>query len=111
MAAVLRLEPGAPPLRTANLTRLENLATALAARGLHADVIAMPGRIPRLEVSTPAARGAEPAARGAEDVYAWRCQDGTWWYWWPWAERIAAGDDLDLAAERICQAVTAAARG
>jgi hypothetical protein len=99
MAAVTRLEPGAPPLRTANLSRLESLAGALTARGLHADVVALPGRIPRLEV-------ASPSLRTTEDVYAWRCQDGTWWYWWSWAERIAAGDALELAAERIVSALT-----
>lgn len=91
--AATRLEPDAPPLRTANLDRLESLAGALTARGLQADILALPGRMPRLEVTDP--DGA------AEDVYAWRCQDGTWWYWWPWAERIAAGDELQLAAERI----------
>lgn len=97
MAALTRLEPGAPPLRTANLNRLENLAGALESHGVHADVIAMPGRIPRLEVRTP-------DTAGAEDIYAWRGEDGEWWYWWPWAERIA--DDVSSAADRIADALT-----
>ena len=98
MAALTRLEPDAPPLRMANLNRLEELAGALASRGLHADVIALPGRIPRLEVSNP-------ATCRAGDVYAWRCQDGMWWYWWPWAERIAVSDDLAGATQRIANAL------
>ena len=94
MATLTRLEPDAPPLRTANLERLESLAGALATRGLHVDVMSPPGRIPRLQV-------AGPAAGQAEDIYAWRGQDGTWWYWWPWAERIAATEDLTAAVDRI----------
>ena len=99
MAALTRLEPDAPPLRTANLERLESLAGALTARGLPGAVLAPPGRIPRLQV-------AGPAAGQAEDVYAWRCEDGTWWYWWPWAERIAVTEDLTAAADRIEHALT-----
>lgn len=47
------------------------------------------------------------AAAEAEDVYAWRGQDGTWWYWWPWAERIAATEDLPAAVDRIEHALAA----
>ncbi len=94
MASLARLEPDAPPLRTANLDRLESLAGALAARGLHADVISPPGRIPWLQILNP-------AAGSAGDVYAWRSEDGSWWYWWPWAERIAATDDVRAAAGQI----------
>lgn len=99
MATLMRRDPDAPPLRIANMDRLENLAGCLARRGLRADVMAPPGRIPRLQA-------ANPATGMAEEVYAWRCQDGAWWYWWPWAERIAAGEDLAVAAERIMQALT-----
>lgn len=100
MATLTRRAPAAPRLRTANVKRLERLAGALTVRGLQADVVALPGRMPRLEITSP-------AAGGAEDVYAWRCQDGTWWYWWPWAERIATSDELALAAERIERALCA----
>lgn len=101
MATLTRLEPDAPPLRTANLDRLENLAGALASRGLHADVLAPLGRIPRLQVMSP-------GADRAEDIYAWRCQDGSWWYWWSWAERIATTGELTRAADRIAHAFMSA---
>ena len=37
----------------------------------------------------------------AEDIYAGRGQDGLWWFWWSWAERIAGGEDLEGAAAMI----------
>jgi hypothetical protein len=75
---------------------LEHLAAALTRRGLDTSLVVPPGRVPRLQVG-------HPAARLAADVYAWRCQDGAWWFWWPWAERIAADGELEMAAERIEQ--------
>ena len=43
-----------------------------------------------------------PAASAlAEDVYAGCCEDGSWWFWWSWAERIAAGATWMRAAARI----------
>jgi hypothetical protein len=96
MTTPTRLEQrDAPALRQANLDRLESLASLLASRGLQADVIAAQARMPRLHVSNPALAGLE------EDVYAWRGQDGIWWFWWSWAERISHGDDLSGAAAQI----------
>ncbi len=54
-----------------------------------------PGRVPSLHVVNPAASAL------AEDVYAGRGQDGLWWFWWSWAERIAASEDLEGAATMI----------
>jgi hypothetical protein len=79
----------------AYLGRLEGLAEAVTAQGLSARLVAPPGRLPSLHVVNPR------AAALAEDVYAGPCQDGQWWFWWSWAERIAAGDDLAGAASRI----------
>jgi hypothetical protein len=79
----------------ANLARLEGLADVLACHGLRARVMTPPGRVPSLHVVNPA------AAALAEDVYAGRAQDGEWWFWWSWAERIAAGEDLEGAAALI----------
>jgi hypothetical protein len=99
MAPVKRLEPDAPPLRTATLHRLERLSGILAERGLEASLVAPTGRVPRLQVVHPAAVGT------AADVYVSRCRDGSWWFWWPWAERIAAEADLHAAAATIEQAL------
>ena len=74
------------------LNRLEGLAEVLAKHGLRTSLMAPPGRVPSLHVVNPAASAL------AEDVYAGRGQDGTWWFWWSWAERIATWDDLDGAA-------------
>jgi hypothetical protein len=41
------------------------------------------------------------AAALTEDVYAGRGQDGRWWFWWSWAERITVGEDLEGAASMI----------
>jgi hypothetical protein len=54
-----------------------------------------PGRVPSLHVVNPSASAL------AEDVYAGRGQDGLWWFWWSWAERITVGEDVEGAASRI----------
>lgn len=79
----------------ANLARLEGLALVLVSHGLRARVLTPPGRVPSLHVVNPA------AAVLAEDVYAGRGQDGQWWFWWSWAEQIAADEDLEGAAAAI----------
>jgi len=67
----------------------------LSHRGLRARLLTPPGRVPSLHVVNPS------AAALAEDVYAGRGQDGLWWFWWSWAERITVGEDLEGAASRI----------
>jgi hypothetical protein len=99
MATVTRLERNTPAPGTDTLHRLERLAGTLAERGLDVSLVAPPGRVPRLEVVHPAADGA------VGDVYAARCQDGDWWFWWPWAERIATESNLDAAAATIEEAL------
>jgi hypothetical protein len=81
--------------------RLEGLAEVISERGLRARLVTPLGRMPSLHVVNPA------AAALAEDVYAGRCQDGQWWYWWSWAERIAVTDDLPGAARKIGQVLAA----
>jgi hypothetical protein len=81
--------------RQANLARLEDLADLLTRRGLRARVMTPPGRVPSLHVVNPLAGAL------AEDVYAGRGQDGRWWFWWSWAERIALSEDVEAAAARI----------
>jgi len=93
MPSVTRLERGAPNLRDANLAHLERLAITLAEHGMTAHVSQPPGRLPWLAVSYPDG--------GSQDVYAWLCEDRNWWFWWPWAQRIAAAGDLTEAAAVI----------
>jgi hypothetical protein len=74
---------------------LEGLAGALARRGLRTRLVAPQGRVPSLHVVNPLASAL------AEDIYAGKSRDGTWWFWWSWAERIGESNDLDAAAARI----------
>jgi hypothetical protein len=85
----------------AYLSRLERLAEVLSHHGLRVSLIAPPGRVPSLHVVNPA------ASVLAEDIYTGRGQDGAWWFWWSWAERIASGEDLDEAAAMIKQVLAA----
>jgi hypothetical protein len=101
MAPVTQLERDAPPLRTETVHRLEMLAGTLTERGMGVSLIAPAGRVPRLQVAHPAADGE------TGDVYASRGRNGNWWFWWPWAERIAEEGDLDAAAAIIDNALAA----
>jgi hypothetical protein len=85
--------------------RLDQLGPALTACGMTASLVTPAGRVPSLRVVNPAA----PAL--AEDVYAGCCADGSWWFWWSWAERIAAASDLDQAAARIAHVLAAPHEG
>jgi len=78
-----------------NLARLQGLAEVLVRRGLRAKIITSPGRVPSLHVVNPLAGAL------AEDVYAGRGQDGLWWFWWSWAERITLSEDPEAAAALI----------
>ena len=95
--------PGSTQFWHAYLDRLEGLAEVLARHGLRARLMTPAGRGPSLHVINPA------AAALAEDIYAGPGQDGVWWFWWSWAERIAVSDDLAAAASRIGRVL--AARG
>jgi hypothetical protein len=74
---------------------LERLAVALGP-GFITTLVTSTGRRPRLSVVSR-------DTRAGEDVYA--DEDG--WFWWPWAERIAATSDPLAAAYQV----TAALRG
>jgi hypothetical protein len=85
----------------AYLSRLEGLATELATRGMRTRLVTPAGRLPSLHVVNPA------AAALSEDVYAGVGRDGQWWFWWSWAERIAAGEDFGGAATQIRRVLAA----
>lgn len=83
------------------LDRLEALAAELVRRGLDTRVISPAGRVPRLHVVNPV------LSRLAEDVYVGRSQDGVWWFWWPWAERVACANEVTEAAAIIAKVLDA----
>jgi hypothetical protein len=89
------------PPDQAYLDQLDRLAPVLARQGMTTNLMAPAGRVPSLRVVNPAA----PAL--AEDVYAGCCEDGSWWFWWSWAERIAAATELERAAERVVHVLSA----
>ena len=80
---------------------LDKLADELSHRGLEAWLMAPPGRVPSLYVVNPSARALE------ENVYVNCGKDGMWWFWWSWAERIAAGEDFGGAATQIRRVLAA----
>ena len=85
----------------AYLDRLEGLAEALARRGLRTRLLTPAGGVPSLHVVNPG------ATTLSEDIYTGRNQDGSWWFWWSWAERIAAEEDMDGAATLILRVLSA----
>jgi hypothetical protein len=101
MAMDTEQQAGLSPPDQAYTDRLDRLARALTERGLNVSLLAPPGRVPSLHVVNPAVLAL------AEDIYAGCCEDGGWWFWWSWAERIAAEDDLEGAAERIWHVLAA----
>jgi hypothetical protein len=82
--------------------RLEGLAAELGKCGLQARLVTPNARVPSLHVVNPV------LSRLAEDVYVGRSQDGLWWFWWPWAERIARGDEIGEAAAIIARVLSTA---
>ncbi|WP_405151618.1 hypothetical protein OG589_21210 [Sphaerisporangium sp. NBC_01403] len=89
-------EPGTDQTATAHL---QALGEALQARGLYVRVGATAGGLPQLIVISTVV----PTL--SEVIFAARRQ-GTWWFWWSWAERIAPVDDLATTEARIRQALT-----
>lgn len=92
---------GSAELRQAYLDRLEGLAEVLSGHGLRARLMTPPGRVPSLHAVNPAASAL------AEDIYAGPGQDGHWWFWWSWAERITPCADLAGAARQISRVLAA----
>ena len=82
------------------LDHLERLGEELTRRGMRVWLALPPGRVPSLHVVNPEARALE------EHVYAGCGSDGTWWFWWSWAERIARTEDLGMAAAAIARALS-----
>jgi len=65
--------------------KLDALAAELAGHGWESSVQVPRGRLPHLYARNP-----EPGAAAlSETIHARPRMDGTWAYWWPWAEPIA----------------------
>jgi hypothetical protein len=75
---------------------LERLAAALDPSGFAVILVTRVGSRPRLAV-------VDRRTCAGEDIYA----DDRGWFWWPWAEPVAATGDPLAAAHRV----TAALRG
>jgi hypothetical protein len=41
------------------------------------------------------------AAHMADNIYAAPDRDGSWWFWWSWADRIEPIGEVDAAAAKI----------
>jgi hypothetical protein len=73
----------------ADTESLGRLAEELARRGM-AVTLAPDASRPVLEVRNPGI-----------SMMSERVTAASGWYWWPWAERIAAVDDIGLAADVV----------
>jgi hypothetical protein len=82
------------PADLAPVAALERLAAAISPGEFATTLTTGAGRRPRLTVCSR-------SGSAAEDVYA----DGNGWFWWPWAERIAATSDPLTAACRVSAAL------
>ena len=83
------------------MSRLDALAAELSALGWTATIKMSPGRLPSVHACNP-----EPGAAAlSEHIYARPRADGTWVYWWPWAQPIA--DTPATAAAIITHALRA----
>jgi hypothetical protein len=79
--------------------QLEALSVVLATRGFAATVMEGGGP-PCVNVVS------RELARLSEKVYAAPAGDGSLWFWWSWAERIAPIDDVDTTADRVARVLT-----
>jgi hypothetical protein len=83
---------------------LEALASELSARGWTARLHTPDGRLPSLYVQNP------DAEKLSEHIYAGPAADGTWSYWWSWADTIAPAADPAGAAATITRVLRAASQ-
>jgi hypothetical protein len=79
--------------------QLEALAENLTNRGFHAHVIRAHGQ-------TCTCVSNRSAPQLCESIYAAPAADGSWWFWWAWADRIAPVSDVEAAAFKIAYLLT-----
>ena len=89
--------PGGPAVH------LEALRGELAGRGWITSLLEPPGRPSSLFVQNP-----DPEAAALSDhVLVDTGGQGSCWYWWPWATRVAPVTDTALAADRVSSVLRA----
>ena len=86
---------------------LEALRRELSRRGWITSLLEPPGRPASLFVQNP-----DPGAAALSDhVLVAGDGQGSCWYWWPWATRIAPAGDVARAAGRITSVLRATGPG
>jgi hypothetical protein len=80
--------------------RLGDLADNLDRRGFAAQLVTG-SRYPYVNV----AKRVTAALR--ETIYTAPAGDGSWWFWWSWADRIAPIEDVEATASRVSSRLTA----
>ncbi len=86
------------------INHLEALAADLKDRGFTTKITPY-GRYPSLDVIN------RTAARLSEQVYAALAPDGSIWFWWSWAERIAPAHQPGTAAAKIAHVLGTSVAG
>jgi len=75
------------------------LADNLTGQGFTAQVTHA-GKYPRADVAH------RSVPQLSETVYAAPADGGTWWFWWPWADRIAPVSEAETATFKIACVLT-----
>jgi hypothetical protein len=81
------------------ITQVEALAADLAGRGFETHVSRDGGTL-SLSVINQAAPGSR------ENITARLADDGSWWFWWSWGDRIARITEVESAAFKIAYVLT-----
>lgn len=79
------------------VTQLEALGAYLARRGFETRMACAGHRLNVANRATPEI---------CQDIDAAPTDDGTWWFWWSWGDRIAPVTDLETAAFKIAYVLT-----
>lgn len=88
--------PHADAVREA-AAQLEALGTDLAGRGFTTHVMVRGHRLNVANQTVPEIREAIDAAPA---------DDGAWWFWWSWGDRVAPVTDVTVAAFKIAYVLT-----
>jgi hypothetical protein len=82
------------------VTQLGALTDGLAARGFMTTLVDSDGGPPCVNVVS------RESAHLSEKIYAAPAGDGSLWFWWSWAERIAPIDDVATTAGQVARVLT-----